>query len=120
VFVLLFRGLTVAWSRRRDAGEPNAFARSIWPAAPMFVLAVGVVWLIQAQDLVVARMFDQDQGLLPNGQLLAARLILPGLLSPNAASWGYPLWLLVLFTLGALAFGLAYLDRISARVGRDG
>jgi hypothetical protein len=39
---------------------------------------------------------------------------------PDAPALGYPLVLLVLFTLGALALQLAYLDRVAIRIGPTG
>jgi hypothetical protein len=50
--------------------------------------------------------------------VLAARTVLPGMLEADVVRLGYPLALLVLFTVGAIAFQVAYLDRLAARVGR--
>ena len=118
VFVVLFRGLTAGWSRSRAAGAPNGFLRAMWPALPMLVLATGVTWLVQAQDLLAPTVADRGQGMIANGQVLAARTVLPGMLEADVVRLGYPLALLVLFTVGAIAFQVAYLDRLAARVGR--
>jgi hypothetical protein len=118
VFVVLFRGLAASWSRSRAAGAPNAFARAMWPALPMVVLVIGVTWLVQAQDLLAPSVAEWGQGVIANGQVLAARTVLPGIFQADVVRLGYPLALLVLFTLGAIAFQLVYLDRLTARVGR--
>ena len=105
LFVVLLRG---------QLGRGRAIAAT----APMFVLAVGVVWLVQAQDLFTATLADHSTGALGNGPLLAdqtGRLMYA--LHANV-SVAYPFFMLVLFTLGALVLQLAYLDRVAVRAGR--
>ena len=92
--------------------------RVIAATAPMFVLAVGVVWLVQAQDLFTPTLADRGTGALGNGPLLAdhtSRLMFAQHANVSAA---YPFLMLVLFTLGALVLQLGYLDRVAVRAGR--
>jgi hypothetical protein len=117
LFTLLFRGQAGHWGRSRATGQPYAFIRTMWPVLPMAVLATGVAWLIQAQDLVVPTLADAGQGVVPNAQLILSRSALPSSPEPEPAL-GYPLAMLVLFTLGTLVLQWAYLDRIAVRVGR--
>lgn len=105
LFVVLLRG---------QLGRGRVIAATV----PMFVLAVGVVWLVQAQDLFTPTLADRGTGALGNGPLLAdhsSRLMSAS--HPNV-SVAYPFFMLVLFTLGALALQLAYLDRVAVRAGR--
>ena len=88
----------------------------MWPALPMAVLAVGVTWLMQAQDLLVSTMADAGNGVVAHAQLLMARKAAHGLSTVEPAL-GYPLVMLVLFTVGALVLQLTYLDRIAVRIG---
>jgi hypothetical protein len=119
VFVLLFRGQAAVWERLRAGGDRYAFPRAMWPALPMLVLATGVAWLLQAQDLLVPVLADHDQGVVPNAQLLVRRsATIPVGVDADVAALGYPLALLVLFTLGALVLQWAYLDRVAIRTGR--
>jgi hypothetical protein len=116
VFTLLFRGQGAQWRRARLAGQPHSFVRTMWPVLPMAVLATGIVWLLQAQDLLVPRMMDGGQGVVPNAQLILIRPS-PGLAEPEAGI-GYPLWILLMLTLGLLVMQLGYLDRVAVRTGR--
>jgi hypothetical protein len=116
VFTLLFRGQAAQWRQARGQGQPYAFVRTMWPVLPMAVLAAGIVWLLQAQDLLVPQMMDGGQGVVPNAQLILARPSL-GIVEPEP-SIGYPLWILVLLTLGLLVMQLGYLDRVAVRTGR--
>lgn len=101
------------------SGSPSGIGGLIPPALPMFLLAVGVALLVQAQDLVVPSLMDMGRGVVTHGQLILVR---EGLLNsvrggtPDVAL-GYPLWLLVPFLLGALVMQWAYLDRVSVRLG---
>jgi hypothetical protein len=104
LFVVLLRG---------QAGRGRIFAALV----PMFVLAVGVVWLVQAQDLFTPTLADGGHGALGNGPLLAGHSALL-MYAPHAnVSVAYPFFMLVLFTLGALVLQLAYLDRVTVRAG---
>jgi hypothetical protein len=118
VFTLLLRGQAGEWRRSRAAGRPGAFPHAMWPVLPMVVLAAGVVWLMQAQDLLLPTMTDGGGGVVPNAQLLMARGSRLPVSTPQPAL-GYPLLMLVFLTLGALALQWAYLDRIAVRVGRS-
>lgn len=121
LFALLFHGLARQWLQERAAGQPYAFARTMWPALPMVAFAVGVQWLMQAQDLLTPTLMDLGDGVVPHGQLLLGRMATVAIASrqwPDLAL-GYPLWALILFTAGALVFQLLYLDRIAVRVGDE-
>jgi hypothetical protein len=105
LFVVLLRG---------QLGRSRLIAATV----PMFVLAVGVVWLVQAQDLFTPTLADHGTGALGNGPLLAdhtSRLTYAQHANVSAA---YPFFMLVLLTLGALVLQLAYLDRVAVRAGR--
>jgi hypothetical protein len=119
LFTLLLRGQVDRWSQLWAARQPSAFLRAMWPVLPMAVLAVGVAWLLQAQDLLLPTMVDSRDGVVPNAQLIMARAgRLPR--SVPYPALGYPLLLLVLFTLGGLALQWAFLDRVAVRLaGRD-
>ncbi|MFS8478172.1 MAG: hypothetical protein FWJ93_04230 [Micromonosporaceae bacterium] len=116
LFTMLFRAQADRWMRSRSARQPNAFLRAMWPALPMAVSAVGVTWLMQAQDLLVSTMADAGNGVVAHAQLLMARKAAHGLSTVEPAL-GYPLVMLVLFTVGALVLQLTYLDRIAVRIG---
>jgi len=116
LFTMLFRTQADRWTRLRSAGQPNAFLRAMWPAVPMAILAVGVAWLMQAQDLLLPTMTDAGNGVVAHAQLLMARAA-TGPRSTVEPALGYPLVMLVLFTLGALVLQLTYVDRIAVRVG---
>ncbi|MBX6723831.1 MAG: hypothetical protein IRY92_11460 [Dactylosporangium sp.] len=113
---MLFRAQADRWLRLRSERHPNAFLRAMWPAGPMAVLAVGVAWLMQAQDLLLPTMTDGGHGIVAHAQLLMARAATDPR-APVDPALGYPLVMLVLVTLGALVLQVAYLDRIAVRIG---
>jgi hypothetical protein len=84
-------------------------------------LGVGVALLTQAQDLLTPSLMDMGEGVVAHGQLVLARenVLTPiGGGTPDVAL-GYPLWLLVPFTVGALALQWGYLDRITLTLAPD-
>jgi hypothetical protein len=105
LFVVLLRG---------QLGRGRLIAATV----PMFALAVGIVWLVQAQDLLTPTLADGGRGVLGNGPLLAVHGAQLRYAPHASVSVAYPFFMLVLFSLGALALQLAYLDRVAVRVGR--
>jgi hypothetical protein len=64
-------------------------------------------------------MADSGDGVVANGQRLLARSIILPFASAPAPSLGYPLWILILCTLGALVLQITVLDRVAVQVERS-
>ncbi|MDA1358953.1 hypothetical protein O1R50_04930 [Glycomyces luteolus] len=117
VFTALFWGLE---DRRRAAlmqgAEPGAarlaFLNAAWPMTALMGLAL---LLVNAQDLFWQQLTFQD--MLSSGPMISALENLE--LEQSGVALGFPVPLLILYALAAIAAAVWYLPRLAIRVGKD-
>jgi hypothetical protein len=93
----------------------------VLPAMPMVVLLGGVTWLTQAQDLlrhlVVAVQPEWMTG--PAAAMMQLHPVNQLLAGDPGGSPALPVALAVVFVVTAIAFQLAYLDRVALSTGAE-